>query len=281
MNMKLNLLENSQDYLINALELYHVADEYGEYQKDTATIENKAKWKLAFVSLVQAFELLMKLGLEKINPILVYENIDSPNLYTERTVKVMTSLKRLTNFGKNPYSNDELVFIKGCIGYRNDYIHYTVDIDFEKIKIRFSKLYSLYCRGYMEFCGEEMQLKIEKLKWVHKELISFHEEYIFYRGIEVRKDELQSIKEEIEKWGKHSYFTTSLGTQVDRIPFGNEIEHLDRSLISSESCIFYEYCPDCMAMQGEYHMPDCDIEICPICKKQKLSCECDLFLEGY
>ena len=49
MNMKLNLLENSQDYLINALELYHIADEYGEYQKDIATIEtelNDNEWEV-------------------------------------------------------------------------------------------------------------------------------------------------------------------------------------------------------------------------------------------
>lgn len=126
-----------------------------------------------------------------------------------------------------------------------------------------------------------MQFEKEKLKWVHKELISFHKDCVFYRGIEVRKEELQSIKYEIEKWGKHSYFTTSSGAKVDRIPFGEEIKYMDKSLISSVSCIFYEYCPDCMAMQGEYHMPDCDIEICPVCKKQKLSCECDLFLEEY
>lgn len=65
----MNLIENSQDYVINALELFHVDDEFGIHVKEKAVMGNKAKWKLAFVSLVQAFELLLKCGLEQINPV--------------------------------------------------------------------------------------------------------------------------------------------------------------------------------------------------------------------
>lgn len=78
MQIQMNLIENSQDYVINALELFHVADEYGTHVKEKSVMENKAKWKLAFVSLVQALELLLKCGLEQINPVLIYEDIDTP-----------------------------------------------------------------------------------------------------------------------------------------------------------------------------------------------------------
>lgn len=69
MEIKMNLLENSQDYIINSLELYSVADEYGTHRIENSNKENKAKWKLAFISLVQGFEILLKYGLEMINPI--------------------------------------------------------------------------------------------------------------------------------------------------------------------------------------------------------------------
>lgn len=67
MKIQMNLIENLQEYIINALELFHVADEYGTHVKEKAVLENKVKLKLAFVSLVQAFELLLKCGLEQIN----------------------------------------------------------------------------------------------------------------------------------------------------------------------------------------------------------------------
>ena len=36
-------------------------------------------------------------------------------------------------------------------------------------------------------------------------------------------------------------------------------------------------CADCGCVEGELHdfFPDCDMEICPVCNKQLLSCGCD------
>ena len=33
-------------------------------------------------------------------------------------------------------------------------------------------------------------------------------------------------------------------------------------------------CGDCGALYGHYHHPNCDIERCPICKRQLISCNC-------
>ncbi len=278
MNIRLNLIENSRDYIINALELYHIADECGAYRKNIASEEKKVKYKLAFVSLVQGLELLMKYGLERINPVLVYQNIDAINIYAEKTVNFSMALKRLSNFEANPYIKEENDFIIKCINCRNKYTHYTVDMRPEELKSKFSRLYTLYCKGFKKFNGEEMSYESDRLQSLHTELTSFYEDWTFYRGEEVRKDELEYIKAEIQRWGGQAYFSTSHGKSVKRIAYGEERNYMDKECISQDLFVFYEYCPDCGAKQGEYHMPDCDIERCPICKKQKLGCNCDLYL---
>jgi hypothetical protein len=37
-----------------------------------------------------------------------------------------------------------------------------------------------------------------------------------------------------------------------------------------------EYCPDCGTPKGKYHHSTCDIEECPKCHRQLLSCYCGL-----
>jgi TIR domain-containing protein len=37
-----------------------------------------------------------------------------------------------------------------------------------------------------------------------------------------------------------------------------------------------EMCHDCSALPGEYHVPGCDVEECPVCGSQALGCRCIL-----
>ncbi len=37
-----------------------------------------------------------------------------------------------------------------------------------------------------------------------------------------------------------------------------------------------ERCGDCGALYGNYHHPRCDIERCPLCGNQLISCDCSI-----
>jgi hypothetical protein len=56
------------------------------------------------------------------------------------------------------------------------------------------------------------------------------------------------------------------GTIYPRVPYGSEEEDWGANSHA---------CGDCSAEKGELHVPSCDVEQCPACGGQVLSCDCE------
>lgn len=64
---------------------------------------------------------------------------------------------------------------------------------------------------------------------------------------------------------KRAQSITHYQARVARIRYGDE---------SSDWHAEDVLCHDCAAIKGEYHVPGCDVEECPVCHGQALSCDC-------
>ena len=56
------------------------------------------------------------------------------------------------------------------------------------------------------------------------------------------------------------------GTEYPRIPYGGE---------SGDWGADRQPCHDCAVIKGQYHVTGCDVEQCPACGEQVLSCDCE------
>jgi hypothetical protein len=89
-----------------------------------------------------------------------------------------------------------------------------------------------------------------------------NEKRIIFRGVSVFEDWPERIREaQLE--------TTCVrnGKEMQRVRYG--FEKQDWGATDGP-------CHDCAVIKGEYHVPGCDIERCPVCEGQLwFGCECD------
>lgn len=75
------------------------------------------------------------------------------------------------------------------------------------------------------------------------------------------------------EWNTHVTFLD--GTKLPSIPW------LDENDYHSPEWQEFEICAQCLAGKGKFHHPGCDMEVCPRCKRQAISCWCLNYWQYY
>lgn len=88
------------------------------------------------------------------------------------------------------------------------------------------------------------------------------DEHVIYNGVPMHPDWPAHIEaaQEVATY-------TIKGTAFQRIRFGDEKD--DRGADRGP-------CHDCGVLKGQYHVPCCDVESCPLCGEQSIACECEI-----
>lgn len=226
---------------------------------------------MAYITLVQSFELLIKARLKKILDILIYENLDIPITSKSKTISGTKGIERLSNCNPAVITLEEKGFIKECIEIRNSFVHCDVDIDTAEIKPKYCKMYSLFVKIHNEIdveSNEVYQRIVNEHQGTHGNVMEFSKGYVVFRNEEMTEASKNRFLKEISNNKRMGFLIDKYGIKYNRYPYGskecNEIQPL------------HEFCPDCSAAVGEFHYEGCDIEVCPKCHRQLLSCECEL-----
>jgi len=92
-----------------------------------------------------------------------------------------------------------------------------------------------------------------------------NEELVNYHGTQVVSWWVEKI-EAAQKYPKYAIN----GTEFERVRYGSESVSYGAEERS---------CHDCAVVAGSYHVPSCDVEECPNCHEQAISCGCDYSAE--
>lgn len=247
--IRMSLLENAYDFLNESL------------QSATRAGRNRHAWKFAILHVVQAIELLLKARLQADHPVLIYENVDRPGY----TVSLSQAVGRITGAARIELSSREQRSIAKAQKWRDAIVHYEFEMSPYEVQSVYVQLFEFLVRFHDEHT--EFGVLHEKIKpalWAKEaELMEFfRREFVTYNGVEV----IRSWPSEIVQAQRENTIVLH-GKEFERTRYGDEIGRV------------HPPCHDCAVVLQQYHVVGCDVEECPRCYRQLISCGC-LWDEG-
>jgi hypothetical protein len=243
---EMDLRENAYDFVNESLRAAKRAEQFAR------------AWKFGIVHLVQAIELLLKERLRQEHPVLVWENVDRQ----KNTVSLTLAVSRITGALGIQLTDREVRAINRARKWRDLMIHYEFELNVQEVKAIYSRLFEFVTAFHADHLDGDLHSHIDPALWEKEaELIDFfRSEFVLYNGERVHR----TIPREIITAQTVTHYTVD-GERYARIAYGSE-DYWQPDWLNS--------CGDCSVRPGELHLLGCDIEECPRCRGQALSCGC-------
>ena len=245
--IRMSLRENAYDFLNESLRNVARASEEPE------------AWKFGVLHVVQGIELLLKARLQSEHQALIYENIDRQR----KTVSVALAVQRITGAAQIELEPDEIRSIHRARKWRDEIVHHEFELSPYEVESIYVQLFEFLIRFHDEHTDfGVLHDQIDPQLWdIEANLMEFFkQEFVNYNGMKV----IRSWPAEIVA-AQDALLVELHGTEFERLPYGVEpgwemSAHLP--------------CHDCAVVRGQLHVPNCDVEACPRCFGQIISCGC-------